>query len=246
MTRRVNNSARYRLRQHRHVSRVAARRRAARARNPREVEEVAGALRGRGGGDREPQPGAFGNAVSCEISRIFTRFGFAPRWTRAPPALTTISLPCGVSAERTATTCGQPFGLASETRRTGAPKVSVARAQPRACSRHLAGGSDPRASREREPQRLPRRQRPVVERPAGPRVRGDLDRRLPVDPVREALQVAVEPCARLGQDVRRLSRRVRGGRVPEVGEVEPFGRLQARVGRRARGRGRRRSRAGPA
>src|SRR5512132_2748596 len=68
--------------------------------------------------------------TSCEIRRTVTCFGFGPRLTRAPPALTTSSLPWGVNAERTATTCGQPFGLASETRSTGEPKVS-ARARSR-------------------------------------------------------------------------------------------------------------------
>src|SRR5262245_44556374 len=61
--------------------------------------------------------------VTWLISLIETCFGFFPSRTRAPPELTTISLPCA-TAERTATTCGQPFGLESATRCAGGPKVS--------------------------------------------------------------------------------------------------------------------------
>src|SRR3954451_23280986 len=59
--------------------------------------------------------------------RIVTCFGLRLRSVRVPPALTTISLP-PLTADRTATTCGQWFGLESETRSTGAPKVSALRA----------------------------------------------------------------------------------------------------------------------
>src|SRR5262249_62206309 len=66
-----------------------------------------------------------GREAAWRTGGLSPGFGPLPRWTRAPPALRTSPWPCGVSAERTATTCGQPFGLARETRSTGAPKVSV-------------------------------------------------------------------------------------------------------------------------
>ena len=172
-----------------------------------QVEQVARALRGRGRGDvsRSRDPWAARSAWLSQPDRDLLRL--RPRLDAGPAGADDDLLARGVSAERTATTCGQPFGLASDTRRT-APRTSrPARAQPRPGPRRPCPSSRSTCAPGKASRSVLRvGQRPVGERAAGPRVGRDLDRRPGVDPVRKALQVAVEPCARLGQDVLELAR----------------------------------------
>src|SRR6266508_5038295 len=66
-----------------------------------------------------------GMSVASSMRRIVTERGFAVKLgVGTPPSLTTISLPSGVSADRTATRWGQPAVEESETRTEGEPNVS--------------------------------------------------------------------------------------------------------------------------